>query len=409
MFLITNFIPEVASLIKIINRWNILPICYPYILTQHRSNYKFSALPKFYQTHWAYHLVILLATVIFCAIRIKYDSETFFKYTINMFMFTAYFLLACTVVFHKIYATEFANFLNQLLLFEKRHCQTLAETIFWHGNHTCRLICLISRFFYCCHVTDSVTMALTSAILPGVAWNVTPSLVFDSLLGKYVAISRTFILLYDYIAWRTFSNFCSINIILNLLMSPYLLHCCLVTFIQKLNYLGRNPSKIGIRNRIQLYRELQILTQLYNNTHKILEVSVHILLGIFCFIACSQGLLSHFRELDISARFLLSSAVLWATIIILFCFHFPVKIKLTSRICQRKCKTVGADIFRKNCSINRVAKDQNEIYLLFVKSYKSCAPLKIKFFSSNHFDRLTPLMFFKFSVQMAIKLTLIEE
>lgn len=452
MFLVTNLISELASTLQILPRWNLLPLSYPYYLKKRgrygnpATNYKFQANKKFYEHDWKVHILVFGVGSLFGLVRIKLDSHSVFERSVNVFICLANILIAFTVAFHGLHAESFSNFLNQLQKFEADHIASgkddyIGTKMFWLTHSSCRLVCIVCKVFRVGHILDSVLLSMSSAAFPTVAWNLIPSIVYIFTPGHFQVggnfsvdeiIRRIFILIYHYSAWRTLCNFASINIIINLLISTFGLNCCLITFQQKLANLAdkttqKSSFELSLAEVIQVYREVQILCTEYNNLHKVLIVSVYIIFGISCFCCSLHGLIANFRELDVTSGIILSSAVVWGAVLLLFCFHFPVKVFTRSRKVLANCNASVMNMHINSCrnvmkglSNNRhnywtqtrgnKHHQRNKLSLLLFRKYcLSFEKLKIFFFWGNYFDRLTPLVFFKFAIRMAINLTLIEK
>lgn len=181
----------------------------------------------------------------------------------------------------------------------------------------------------------------------------------------------------------------------------------------------RTRTHIELLQAFQMYREIQVLCTCYNNIHRYLLIPVYILMGVNCFCFSTDILVSRFHQLDFTAVTAFSNALLLGTIIMLLCFHYPVQVLTTSRITLRKCQLEVGRIL-KSAEVTRLIRMVdgsasleeavlNRRRLLLKKCCKALPPVKISFFRSNYFDRMTPLVLFKFCIRMAIKLTLIEQ
>ncbi len=148
---------------------------------------------------------------------------------------------------------------------------------------------------------------------------------------------------------------------------------------------------------MQYYCQLQLLTIIYNNIHRKILATQLILGGIWCFSVSAFVLISKASSIRFSAVLIFSNLMVLGIADILVCFHFAAMFNKMSILTLAR--------FRSSLVL------VNELYKrkLVRKYLRSMSPLKIKFLHCNYFDRLTPLVFFRFSIRLAIHLTLINQ
>lgn len=132
--------------------------------------------------------------------------------------------------------------------------------------------------------------------------------------------------------------------------------------------------------------------------HRQVLFPVYLLISIICFSGSAYILISGYSKLDIAAKLVFSDGLLIGIVLILFCFHYPVRLFCASKQTCRSfllCSDGGRQINRNTN--------------LRIRCWRSMRPTRIYFFQNNYFDRQTPFNLFQFSLKTAIKLTLIEK
>lgn len=259
MLVVANLISEVDNVFKLINRWNLLKLAYPYKLTRRKSSfgkqinsqnfiYKFETVDD-YQRHWRIHFAILLSITLFSLINLHpSNNPTTFQSSIKSFQLVAFGIGAITNFFHGRHSSEMAHFLNQLLHFERSYLLLSNDYNPWSksvNRKFCEEILAPSRLvlFQCivmrlCQFGESILMPISSALLPHCAWNLVPvgfakaEVKSDYFLVQVLAeiLKRCVILVYNYVAWRTVTNYGSISIMIAFVMTTFSLRWSLLYF-----------------------------------------------------------------------------------------------------------------------------------------------------------------------------------
>lgn len=183
--------------------------------------------------------------------------------------------------------------------------------------------------------------------------------------------------------------------------------------VQCFNRKIRNIHTIeGLLKSVSIYRQIDLLVSRYNKIHRKILIPFSILGGVMC--SCIPGfvLISRSRQLDFSSAFIFVNLILMGVNYLLVCLHFPATLNKTS------LKTLSVFKIRVLSPIQ--CFEVKPVFMwgnyrtgaggrkLLRKYWKSMSPLKIRFLHSNYLDRLTPLVFFKLSIRVAIQLTLIK-
>ncbi len=127
-----------------------------------------------------------------------------------------------------------------------------------------------------------------------------------------------------------------------------------------------------------------------------------ILGGIVCFSVPAFILISGSSSIHFSAVIIFANLIGVGVMAITVCFHFAAQFNKLSISTLRKFRK---NHFRKSSENISSAHSKK----LIRKHLRSMKPLKIKFLHCNYFDRLTPLVFLKLSMRLAIQFTLINK
>lgn len=170
-----------------------------------------------------------------------------------------------------------------------------------------------------------------------------------------------------------------------------------------------------IIRQFKMFREIQLLANIYNRMHRFLLIPVYIVKAILVFSCCCFVITTRFHELHFTGMMIFSNAMSLGIMIMLFCFHFPATVFKTSGVTARKGKIATRMVFLKNklkssrggTHVDN-ANEESEKFKLMRKYWRSFPLIKIFFFHRNFIGRLTPLVLFKFSSRIAINLMLME-
>ncbi len=151
-----------------------------------------------------------------------------------------------------------------------------------------------------------------------------------------------------------------------------------------------------------MYREIQLLSSIYNKMHRFLLVPVYIITAVVIFSCCTYIIITRYNEMHILGMMIFTNGMIFGTLIMLFCFHFPATVFGTSGVTMKRCKVATRMIVVKSEGVSAMK------VRLLKKYWKSFPPIKIYFFHRNFFGKVTPLVLFKFSSRIAINLMLLD-
>lgn len=147
---------------------------------------------------------------------------------------------------------------------------------------------------------------------------------------------------------------------------------------------------------IRAFKEIQILSDCYNQIHQHLFLPLIIGSGGICLSTSAYFLMSRFSQLNPLAAIVFTNAMLLATCLILLCFHYPATLLIKSR------KSIGK--LQRDCTYEKCVQR-----ILFRRMIKSLRPVRVKYLHSVYFDRMTPPRLFIVFCRLAMQFTLITE
>lgn len=160
-----------------------------------------------------------------------------------------------------------------------------------------------------------------------------------------------------------------------------------------------------VTNLLKMYREIQIHCCIYNQIHKHTLMLLHILCGLVCSSYSTFVLMTGYSQLHFIEIMIFASSLSLGTILLLLGLHYP------SKLLRLSVKTLR--ILRNAWSLNKRRVSINTEYLsecmAIKKSFKSLPTISIKYLQTSRFDKLTPLVLFKFSIRTAINMVLIDK
>jgi len=249
--------------------------------------------------------------------------------------------------------------------------------------------------------TTKIITSACAAYKPNLPWNPLCALViyFDlaspnsstTLLWEV----RGFIFGTLWIAWGFFGCFILIFYYVNFITIVFCLKCAITAFRRQVALTAQVTPK-----QIMIYREVQILIDNFNLSHKtfmmgfiVFSVVITIVLSASLFILSSESL-------DLGAV-LVIGPIFMNTMITLDSFRIPAAIHSYS---SETKKWLESNVFA------RIAVDGNDkAFLRCARKYwKSFPPFKIQFFSSNFFEKLTPLVILDFCLSLVINIALVK-
>ncbi len=146
-----------------------------------------------------------------------------------------------------------------------------------------------------------------------------------------------------------------------------------------------------------IYREIQLLCQLYNFNFKQTVIFGYVTVAPTSLSVCLYLLISRWSlDLDATSFLVFLNLSLFCASIILFVFHYAVKVYSTSSHMKASNYLVNLGRLKKTHSVK-----------IETRYFRSLTALKIRFFFSNYFEAKTPLVILDLSVIAAINLALV--
>lgn len=160
-----------------------------------------------------------------------------------------------------------------------------------------------------------------------------------------------------------------------------------------------------MENCVKLYRQVQILSTMYNNIHQPYMVLCYLLVIGLCVCYPTFILVKGFGQMSFLVIALFMEFLLGGITITLFCWYYPIQILQTSMACisQWKLKPVEAQE-NYHFGIIRNSKYQNLLHKKYGSSFKL---IRICMFNNMYFERITPFKLFNFFVQTSLKMILL--
>ncbi len=411
MLLQTGIIRKMSQVIGIVGSWNIIPMQYPYQLYHKSKNrsYKFGVNPLYLKSHWILHCFVFLIAGILGSFRAILDATTVFDKAAVLFFVYFSIMFILTTCFHKVEAINFSNFLNQLIKFETgntfrkfSNIQVPTKT-----DRHCQLVSFVSRLFSIALLVHSILYALSCGIMPEVPWNMVPSKIYQVTSSvSDEALKRCLLTLYLYITMRVFSNSATINIVINFFIPTY-------WFCSSLKVLQDKMSNLRLHNdtldQIKIYRQINILCIIYNSIHRKSMAPLMVLGAIACFATPAFLLISRIHQIYFGAVSVFVNLLEVGVALTIISFYFAAifnKISLKTLAKFKKCVVV---MHKTSSTMQSVSTEHTRNMKFIRRNLVSLCSLKIRFLHSNYFDQLTPLIFFKFSLRLAINLSLVEQ
>lgn len=187
---------------------------------------------------------------------------------------------------------------------------------------------------------------------------------------------------YTYISAKKLANLSLLHVTVSFLASFFSLRCSLILL----------KCRSG---NVQLFREIQLLCRLYNSVHQHHIIPGTVIIGVMIYTVCLYTLVISWSHLDLKTLLIFSNSLAIGTAIILACFHLACRINTESKQ------------FLETWNTFKEIKGGSKRKLAILRRYtKSIQPLKIYFFESNFFERMTPVVILNFAMTAAINLIL---
>src|SRR3989442_942164 len=104
MLICTKLIDQLQEIFEITQKWNILPIHYPYQIeiNKIKPKYKLTVHPSFLKRDWIFQIILLILTAFFGFYKAYFEyTSIFYQSIILFFVFYAIFFVIIAI-FHKI-------------------------------------------------------------------------------------------------------------------------------------------------------------------------------------------------------------------------------------------------------------------------------------------------------------------
>lgn len=426
MLLCTELDLELQHMFKTLGKWNILPLNYPFqqSIKKKRNTIHVSAHPKFLKRDCILQYVLFIITGFLSFLRAFIDGKSNSEKLITIFFSYYSGTLLIKTWFYKSNIQSCCTFFNNLVDFEIQNFKKseiflngVLEFVHWKNNQTTRVVKYIIRLFTESMRNHCIIHALSCALVPSAAWNFVPSIILDLFptCEKFYFVNitlkflkRVILFIYIYITMRLFTNTATLHMLLNIFIPTFSLSAFLKLLQRNLKYSKLSGNFLHF---FVTYRQIQLLSNNYNNIYRKLSFPLQILGGIVCLSGSTTILISKFSNTNYSALIIYSNLAMVGCIEILVCLHFAAMFNKISH------STIA--LFKRKMLLFKVRApiviatlgncNEPPRCAIHEKYMRSMVPLKIKFLHSNYFDSLTPLVFFKFSLRLAIHFALISK
>ncbi len=425
MLICTNLIYDLQGICRILGSRNLLPFHFPYQLSINKVEniFNFSVHPAFLKHDWLYQVLLLALAAILGSYKAYFEITSLFdRFVILFFVFFAI-VFIITVCFHKKEAKNVCSFFNHLVLFEGKIFDNYSnnlyyqfESLYWKNDKTLKVVHYMCKIMTCSLQVQSLVQSLSCAVIPNVSWNLVPLAVFnyfaittDKCLVNvaFELFKRVVLFLYSYVTLRLYTNYAATNMLLDMFIPSFCLTASLKVLQRKLTW---SKSSKSLFRSMQQYGQLQLLCTIYNNIHRKVLMPILIIGGILSSSGAAFILISSSSSIHFSAFLIFANLYGIGVSILFVCFYFAANFNKLSVVTLAKFRKYlvhsryDTSNFKEFALFNEMSKRK-----LIRKFLRSMRPLKIKFIHGNYFDRLTPLVFFKFSMRLAINLTLINK
>lgn len=243
-----------------------------------------------------------------------------------------------------------------------------------------------------CNHSANFIIPVMATILPMSPWNTFAPLYLllvrscpsTWFLGHILL--RVAVFLVNFAFWLQVLDFVAMNVVVNFMIGISSLKCCIKLFGQ--------VATISIsETRLSMYREIQILVDLYNCTHRYTCTFGVILLGVLSIITFSFLVVGNFRELTSIMLLFGSLGVMAGNFHILLSYGNAADVNKYSRSIYERIE---------HNLRGRTGKHGKWIK----RAWRSCPTFKVQFLG-NYFEDTTPLVFLQFCVDQTTSLILL--
>lgn len=424
MLIITEIIPHIKNCLDQFSKWNPYPMQFPYKVHYYNDNdpklifsspgnsiaYEFEALTPSKQ--WIWHVLILSSGITSTLYQSIYEDKLPVEVLTHAMLAMAFMVFATLAYIQHFQAKDFANFLNELMRFEKRRLavNSEAEQKFWRNIEYRDLIVLGINGNRTSFTVLILAFATSVAVFPFCPWRLIPATILkqlDLIFGNGVRggfiladVTRRLVgCVYSYVVMSLSCN----RVLIVLSMCFFASQSSLVYMLVALKrHLKANAEHFAGHSRkvdfiVGIYREIQLLCGLHNHLHKMTLMPVTIINTISVFSVSFFILMSRKITTDFLTTLIFGNCVLLAIGIMLLIFHLCVKLYLESQ----DILMMQQDLVFEGPNFQRQSK-------LAKKYWRSFTVFKVFFFETNYFDGSTPLVILDFALDCVINLILCE-
>lgn len=394
MIISTNLAQTILLIFQGVTTRSLIPISMPFPYRWNSLQNNFYVSNSYPSWWWKVVGIIHITAAFLQAIfqKITPDKSALWELILRAYFISLSVLLTtCFTAFHKFQAPSVCEYLNKLIQFEKRHVHA-SQHKKWQNLET-KLISFLALSFDLSVRALNVLIPIITVILPKSPWNsysslyvlVKPSIPTTPLTKHLIKIT---IFIANYFFFRVIMDSVVMCYAVNFMISVYGIKCCLKVF-------GQMSTNSVFLSTFKAYREIQVLTSLYNVTHRNTCMVGIVVVTIISSVTFSYMALGNFRELH--PIMLLACVLLTCTANaqILLSFQLPTQVYTT-------CITIHKNLDKY--LLVQTKRDKKWMMRFWI----SCPVMKVEFFG-NYFDDLTSLVILKFCVDATINLILLKK
>lgn len=395
MIVSTNLLPTILSLFQAVQSQMMGPITMPFPYRWNPLQKSFYVSESYTSWWWIVVCVIHMLASILQAI-FKYVSPEpplLWEMVLRTCFSFLYFILAtCFTAFHKFQSPAVCEFLNKLMQFDNIHVNT-SQHKKWQNFET-RLISLLGSSFYGNFRAINLLVAVLTAVWPKSPWNAFASIyivvshrISTYSYSKYIAKPTVFLV--NYYFWRVIMDGAAMCYAVNFIIAIYSIKSCLQVF-QHISTADVHVSEPALK----IYREIQLLTNLYNDIHRNSCMIGIVVVSITGYVTFTYMLIGNYRELPSVMMITCGLITFSCNAEILLAFQLPTQV-------YTKSIAIYSNVSKRLLVDGVIAKKWK------IMVWKSCPIIKIDFFG-NYFDGTTSLVIMQFCMESTISLILLK-
>lgn len=292
-----------------------------------------------------WHVLILISEVLFAVYQFVFEDKLLIEKSIRILDVSIFVGAAGFATFHHRHFQQVVNFLNEILLFEKRRVRTDKnfDAEFWRKHVAYRKFVIVGLELYRLFLfLISITIATSLALYPYSPWKKLPARTLQQLINSIPilagnpiytdAIVRVISFTYTYVVMRLFLNHILLVITLALTAAQSSMFWMLVALKRLIIQYSRFGREEKVGTVIKMFREIQLLRKVYNDIHKLhLVLATIIIFGMAG--SCSLFVVvSRWEMLDFQGMVIYGGdGLVTCVAVILHLFHIAVKIYAESQ------------------------------------------------------------------------------